>query len=122
MNYDNISSLDYDDEIDDDHDYWDMDADVGFMTHADSCCAFGQPYGEFTRKTHKDADTRSWKELCFVLTKTKENGRPSLVFTKESEALDELLDVCPYAQRVVQTKSRHGDYQVSCWIVSENHD
>lgn len=121
MNYDNISSLVYDDDGYE-RDYWDMDVDVGFMTHAESCCAFGQPYGEFTKKTHKDAENRSWKELCFVLTKTKENGRPSLVFTKESEALDELLDVCPYAQRVVQTKSRHGDYQVSCWIVSENHD
>jgi hypothetical protein len=108
MNYDQVLDPDdggeeyFDPEYNDTRDHY---GDYYFQDHCDACCAFGQAIGDFIKEDHGEADQKSWQELSWILTRTKQNARPSLVFTKEKDAVEALLELCPYATKGASVKS-----------------
>lgn len=87
--------------------------DIYFENRGDLSCAFGEVKGSFP-----NGEEACWYALCYILTKTKEEGRPTFVpVTDKEHMMRDYLDSCPYATRIAQAKSRHGEYQSYIYLI-----
>jgi hypothetical protein len=84
------------------------------------CCAFLVGYGSMEVYYRESEDKALWENLCYLCTASEEQAVIVHTNDKDEGSMEAVLDMCPYARRLVTVPSQMGNYKVTMWIFDKH--